>query len=322
MRLTLKKTAILVLAIVVAITTIFTIVQIPANAASSTKIGQATNGENGLKGNKPGDQKGKKYNSANCGEVAISSWCYSSKSGAYNNWRSVFRAKNKTYANKLADNMKKACANNFVGYDQGGKDRRTFDIQAEKANWKIQNIMTNCETTCSQSVATCIRCASLALRNDINTYFTTVNGDSIYCASNDLLKYLRNSEYFIEYRTKEYTAKTDNLQVGDILISPGHHSAMVVSGNDANNISNKFTLQVGRLYQLKVALNVRKGPGLNYAIKNRKKLTPDGKKHSYNKKKATLKKGTQVTCCTIKGKWIEIPSGWVCAKKGNLKYAD
>lgn len=282
------------------------------SADTTVKIGQACNDERGkLKGGQPGDQTG--------GEVAICKWTYSSKKGAYNNWKYVFRAKKASKAKKLCKHMIDACENNNIGYDQGGKERRTLDIKAKEVNWDISKINEPCSTTCSQVIGTCLR--GSGFEQDLGNYLYTNNNDDIYLDSTWLLKYLQSCDSFVAYQSIDYTGSTSNLQKGDILISPGHHSAMVVSGKTPQTIdekSDKFVLKKGNDYKLKKALNVRKGPGTNYAIKNRSQLSKDGQKHAYKQKKAKLKKGTVVTCMKVKGKWIKIPSGWICGKKANL----
>ena len=81
---------------------------------------------------------------------------------------------------------------------------------------------------------------------------------------------------------------------------------------------------VGKVYTVRVssALNVRKGPGKNYALVGYKNLTADGKKHAY--KSGALKNGTRVTCMAVQvmdnTTWIQIPSGWICAEAGGVKY--
>lgn len=81
---------------------------------------------------------------------------------------------------------------------------------------------------------------------------------------------------------------------------------------------------VGKTYRVRVAtaLNVRKGPGKDYALVGYKNLTADGKKHAY--KSGALKNGTAVTVQEIKSSngvtWIRIPSGWICAEVNETKY--
>ena len=80
--------------------------------------------------------------------------------------------------------------------------------------------------------------------------------------------------------------------------------------------TTKITFKKGKQYKLLVDLNVRKGPGTNYAIKKRSQLTADGKKHACKGTNAVLKKGTVVTCLKVSGNWMKIPSGWICCKQG------
>ena len=81
---------------------------------------------------------------------------------------------------------------------------------------------------------------------------------------------------------------------------------------------------VGKVYTIKVntALNVRKGPGTNYALVGYANLTADGKKHSNGL--SALRSGTRVTCLEVKtisptNVWIRIPSGWISAIDGTKK---
>lgn len=82
--------------------------------------------------------------------------------------------------------------------------------------------------------------------------------------------------------------------------------------------------KVGKVYTLKVDLNVRVGAGTNYRQKKRSELTKDGQKHALNQTYATLKKGTKVICNDIikKGNdiWFEIPSGYVAAYYNGKTY--
>lgn len=85
--------------------------------------------------------------------------------------------------------------------------------------------------------------------------------------------------------------------------------------------------KVGKNYTLQDAMNVRTGAGTNYSIKKVSQLTADGKKHATSKSStanAVLKKGTKVTALAVKtvgnNIWLQIPSGWVCAKLGSTIY--
>lgn len=57
------------------------------------------------------------------------------------------------------------------------------------------------------------------------------------------------------------------------------------------------------------ALNVRTGPGVNYAKKSYSQLTANAKAHAYSN--GCLKYGTRVTVYEVQNGWARIPSGWV-----------
>lgn len=83
------------------------------------------------------------------------------------------------------------------------------------------------------------------------------------------------------------------------------------------------TYTKGKTYTVQVDdLNVRTGPGTNYARKKKKDLTKDGQKHA--DAEGQLKKGTKVTCQDAKANgsevWVKIPSGWICGYNGKKYY--
>lgn len=71
--------------------------------------------------------------------------------------------------------------------------------------------------------------------------------------------------------------------------------------------------QIGKTYTLQSDMYVRKSPAGDHI--DFEELTADGQKNGFADKDgyAILKKGTKVTCREARGKWIRIPSGWVCA---------
>ena len=311
-----KRALIVLLALVLGVAMVFTPICTPVNAATSNvKIGQATANERWrTKGGKAGDQTGS--------EVAFDYWTYSKKTGSYNNWKYVFRAKNPKIAKKLAAKMKATCRNDNIGYDKKWPDRVSFHDEAEKVNWVISKVDKKCETTCTQAISVCL----LACGFDLPRYWdaTMVYDD------------LKKTGKFTIFKGAAHCASDKLLEPGDILLSPGSHAAMVVespneigeeaavkaaaSGKTSSSSTvRKIKYKVGRDYTLRKVLNVRKGPGLQYDNVLRKDLTPDGRKHATKSKKGRLKKGTVVTCLKVRGKWMRIPSGWICCKPGNLK---
>lgn len=299
-----KKTKLISLLMVLML--VLSFVMVPNDsvfAASSVKIGQATNDENGkTRGGTPGDQTGK--------EVSISSWSYSSKSGAYNNWKYVYRAKNSATATKLAKAMKDACNNNYIGYDQTGSDRGTLYDQAKKLNWNIAAITTRCETTCASVVSVCLNAAGVTAPK----YFDSTVINSFFKDRTD----------FYIYTSSKYTASDAYLEPGDILVSPGKHTCMVVSSGNAPGSTNEAPVKLEANYSYKLLdnLNVRTGPGTSYPLVSYSALNNDLKALTVDNKSAVLKKGAVVNCLEVSGNWIKLASGWICGRTDSCNYVE
>jgi murein DD-endopeptidase MepM/ murein hydrolase activator NlpD len=81
---------------------------------------------------------------------------------------------------------------------------------------------------------------------------------------------------------------------------------------------------VGKTYTLQANMKVRTGAGTKYAQKKRSQLTKDGQKNALSGTYAVLKKGTKVTAKIVIASgsdiWLQIPSGYVCAKQGGTVY--
>jgi len=107
-------------------------------------IGEAMKGEKGLTGNKAGDGNGK--------EVQVHDFDGS--------WSYVLHPKNESLRADIADAMKKACANDYIGYDYS--DRGTCYEQAGKAKWDMSAINKKCETSCIDLVSCCLRSAGIS----------------------------------------------------------------------------------------------------------------------------------------------------------------
>lgn len=88
--------------------------------------------------------------------------------------------------------------------------------------------------------------------------------------------------------------------------------------------ATKSNYAVGKEYKLLANMKVRKGAGTSKAQKLRSELTADGKKRALNQKYAVLKAGTKVTVKKVVKSgsdiWLQIPSGYVCAKQGSTVY--
>lgn len=95
-------------------------------------------------------------------------------------------------------------------------------------------------------------------------------------------------------------------------------------GQEEAHSESESYYKIGETYTVDVnsALNVRRGAGTDFDLVGYAGLTPDGKKHA--NAWGALLDGTRVTCLDIVNRgdetWIEIPSGWICAKSGNTRY--
>lgn len=178
-------------------------------------IGHAYCDENGAaRGGKPGDQTGK--------ELRISDW-YLNKKG----WR-VLRAKDPAIAEKLAYDMKAACDNPAIGYDQS--DRSTLFVVASKVGYDCAKVTTPCETDCSALVRVCCWYAGVK-----------VGGFNTESEAKTLLA----TGKFVELTGAEYTERPDKLCAGDILVTKTKgHTCIVVSGAPAADPAEPKTVRI------------------------------------------------------------------------------
>ena len=168
------------------------------------KIAHASIAENGkISGGIAGDQTGK--------EVCIRSW-YSKP------WNAVIRFKSLDMQQKVADCMIRAANNVRIGYDQ--QDRNSLLRYARNAGYDPYKVTTPCETDCSALVT--LACIYAGVPESA----LVVNGNS--ATTSTLRNRLEATGKVETFTGKEYTAKTENLLVGDILLSEGHHVAVVV----------------------------------------------------------------------------------------------
>ena len=166
-------------------------------------IGNAVGDEHGkASGGEPGDQTGK--------ELRIQPW-YKNKKG----WR-VFRPKSYEVAQKLAEDMRAACNNPNIGYDQ--KKRNTLYNVAQRFGFDCTEVAVPCECDCSSLVRVCLAYAGIVLR-DFNT------------ASEP--ERLINSGQFEELTDIEVTDTPDYLRTGDVLVtSVKGHTAITLNNGD------------------------------------------------------------------------------------------
>ena len=95
-------------------------------------------------------------------------------------------------------------------------------------------------------------------------------------------------------------------------------------GQETAHSESEGYYKIGDTYTVDVssALNVRAGAGTDYPLVGYENLTADGKKHA--NAWGALYSGTRVTCMDVCDRgdeiWMQIPSGWICAKSGNTRY--
>lgn len=301
-----KRIAAILLAIVLVFTGIIILDTPEISAATSVRIGQATSDEYGnIRGGKAGDQTG--------GEVATAKWSYSSKNGNYNNWKYVIRAIDPAVASRLADCMKKACANDHIGYDQSYPDRCSCYDEAKAVDWQIDKIQKDCETTCAQIVSVCLNAVGIKVGR--------------YWDSSQVVDDLKATGKFSILTSSEFTASSSLLEAGDILVSPGVHTVMVIESPNTpgSTIGYSFisNFKAGKDYQLTDSLYVRTGPGSIFPAKTYSQVTTGAKPYTYTwEGKARLRKGTVVTCLKSQGEWVCIPSGWIRGKNGAVVHLE
>ena len=203
-------------------------------------------GDTGWNGNaKAGDQTGR--------EVCKRTW-YSYP------WTAVIRPKDSTVAEKIAKCCEQGCANDNIGYDQS--QRETLYTQAKKVDFNLSKITTKCETDCSAFVAVCVNAAGIRVSSDMYT-------------GNELAT-LRATGKFTIYTSADYTARSDKLKRGDILLGSGHTAMVLTNGSSAASSTDQGSSSGSSPHKLNEsvkrtgtitncgALNIREWAGKNY----------------------------------------------------------
>lgn len=174
---------------------------------STVYIGNAVADENGnAKGGSAGNQTRK--------ELRIQKWYLSSKG-----WR-VLRAKSSDVAKKLAYDMRAACNNKHIGYDQS--QRNTLYTAASKVGFDCAKVTTDCETDCSALVRVCLAYAGIVVPN--------------FSTSSEAARLLSTGK-FVELKDNKYTKQSEYLREGDILITSvkGHTCIVLNNGSKADD---------------------------------------------------------------------------------------
>lgn len=168
-------------------------------------VGNAVCDENGhARGGKPGDQTGR--------ELRIQPWYLNAKG-----WR-VFRAKGPAVAKKIADDMRWACDNMAIGYNQS--TRNTLYNAAKPFDFDCAKVTELCECDCSSLVRVCVLYAGIKI-NDFNTTSEPTR--------------LLNTGAFDEMVGEKYTDESAYLREGDILVTrtKGHTLVILNDGDKA-----------------------------------------------------------------------------------------
>lgn len=173
----------------------------------SVKIGSARIDENGrITGGKAGDQTGN--------EVGTQAWYKHSKG-----WR-AFRPNSAAAAEKIAYAMQAACDNKHIGYNQD--ERNTLYSAAKAYDFDPAKVTKDVNTDCSALVRVCCAHAGIFI-SDFNT-------------SSEASALLKSGK-FTELTESKYTAQSDYLKRGDILVTKtkGHTVVVLSDGSKASS---------------------------------------------------------------------------------------
>lgn len=238
------------------------------------------------------------------------------------NVASLVIAENEYRKNPLFNSVVIAQACLETGYGKSSlmiKANAIFGIKASKT-WKgkVYNSKTKeCyDGVTNVTIDACFRAYS-SFADSISDYFDLICKNSRYkkainsSSPEECIKAIKNGGY-----------ATDPKYVDSVL--------KIIKSNKLEQFdrkekeSKKEDYIIGKTYTLQVNLNVRQGPGTSYKNKKYSELTKDGRKHALNISNAVLKRGTKASCKKVFEKqnetWIEIPSGYICAKYGDKVY--
>lgn len=184
-------------------------------------VGSARSDENNAAhGGKAGDQKGGK-------EVSTQAWYKHSKG-----WR-VFRAKDPKKALIIGQQMRAACENENIGYDQ--YERYDLFAEAAKVGYDLAKVTVPTECDCSELVRCC--CAAAGILNLPKSGFRTTN----------MPTHLMKTGEFVELTDSKYTDKATYLGTGDILVTctQGHTVVVLNNGDKYDGSVSNPTYKLG-----------------------------------------------------------------------------
>lgn len=176
----------------------------------SIRIGQASLGETGGRGQQPGNQNGRELN--------FSNW--------YNgHWLGILRFKNAQEAEKAAQACEAGVRNQNIGYDMDG--RNTAYKAAEAVDFDLSRIDTPVETDCSAFMMLCAAFGGVAELKELFKKFG--NSCTTYCMMHDWPK----TGHFELLTGGKYLCSDEYLRRGDILVSSGHTVMALANGAKA-----------------------------------------------------------------------------------------
>lgn len=183
-------------------------------------VGSARSDENGKAyGGKAGDQKSGR-------EVSTQAWYKHTKG-----WR-VFRAKDPKKAAIIGNQMKAACANEKIGYDQW--ERYDLFAEAKKVGFDLSKVAVATECDCSELVRCC--CAAAGIMDLPTTGFRTGNMPTHLLATGE----------FVELTGSKYTEQSAYLGKGDILVTKtSGHTVVVISNGDKYKANTDVKQKLG-----------------------------------------------------------------------------
>lgn len=183
------------------------------------KIAHASIDERGkISGGQAGNQNGK--------ELCVRTWYLKP-------WNCVIRFKDPAMRQKVADCMLRAVNNPRIGYDQN--QRNTLLAYARNVGYDPYKVTALCETDCSALVTLACIYAGVPEKALV------INGNS---ATTSTLRRLLEATGMVEVFTgKEYTTSDKNLIVGDILLSEGHHVAVVVETDNTGEVNMGYSAE-------------------------------------------------------------------------------
>ena len=183
----------------------------------SVRIGQASLGETGAHGQKPGNQTGRELN--------FSRW--------YNgSWLGVLRFKDAAKAEAAAKTCEAAVRNQNIGYDQ--YDRNTLYAAAKAQGWDVSKVKP-VETDCSALMHVCAVAAGVTALEE--TYRKQGNSCTTYC----MMRCFPATGEFELLTDRKYLTSDAYLRRGDILVSSGHTVMVLENGEKEDDDMDKAT---------------------------------------------------------------------------------